>query len=114
VLETDRPRGTPDTVRDAPRPDEAQVGVDRGAVLAAPRARHEYALAYRATVDAVYARAALPPDGRQGGDSQAADTAGAKRPDMAERYPRPAAPGTAPRSPPLSSRTAGPEGNGPP
>jgi Papain fold toxin 1, glutamine deamidase len=87
VLETDRSRDTPDTARDAPRPEETQVSADRGAVLADAPVRREYTLAYRATVDAVYARAALHPDGRQGGDSRAADSAEAKRPDMAERYP---------------------------
>jgi hypothetical protein len=87
VLETDRSRDTPGTARDVPKLEETQVSADRGAVLADARVRCECALAYRATVDAVYARAALHADGRKGGDSQAADATEAKRPDMAERYP---------------------------
>jgi hypothetical protein len=83
MLGTDRPGDAPDAVPEARRPD----GADRGAVLAEARTRREYALAYRATVDAVYARAALAPGARQVGGSQPAGTAGPERPDMADRYP---------------------------
>jgi hypothetical protein len=81
------PRDAPDAVPDAPRPEGTGASADRGAVLADARPRQEYALAYRATVDAVYASAALHADARRADDSQSADAAGAKRPDMAERYP---------------------------
>jgi hypothetical protein len=55
----DRPRDDPDATPDAPRAAGTAAGADRGAVLAGARTRQEHALAYRATVDAVYARAAL-------------------------------------------------------
>jgi hypothetical protein len=45
-----------DGAPDAPEPESA-AGADWGTVLTDARIRREYALAYRATVDAVYARA---------------------------------------------------------
>ena len=47
---------TPDAAPDARGPVSA-AGADRGTVLTDTRTRQEYALAYRATVDAIYARA---------------------------------------------------------
>ena len=99
----DRPRDSPDTALDAARSQSTAADDDgRGAVLAGARERQECALAYRATVDAVYARAAARQDGDgqagQAADMRAADAqaADARRPDMAERYPgrytRPAGP----------------------
>jgi Papain fold toxin 1, glutamine deamidase len=85
MLGTDRPHDAPDAVPEARRPEGE--GADRAAVLADARPRHEYALAYRATVDAVYAKAEPHTDARRPGDSQPPDTAGPKRPDMAEKHP---------------------------
>ena len=90
MLGIDRPgddRGCLQRGLDAPLP-EAPVPVRTGAtVLTDARASQEYALAYRATVDAVYAKAALHAAAVRAGDDQPSDTAEAKRPDMAERYP---------------------------
>jgi hypothetical protein len=52
----DAPDAGPDGAPDAPQPVSA-AGADRGAVLADARTRQEYDLAYRATVDAIYASA---------------------------------------------------------
>jgi Papain fold toxin 1, glutamine deamidase len=90
MLETDRSQDGRDTAVDTPSPPSTPVGRDRGAALADAGVRREYALAYRATVDAAYAEHAgrrPDADARRGAGSQAADTAGTQRPDMAERYP---------------------------
>jgi hypothetical protein len=92
----DRPGDDPDAAPDVPRPEGAAASAYRGAVLADACTRREYALAYRATVDAVYAKAALHADALRAGDHQPADTAVAKRPDMAERYPNRYAPSADP------------------
>lgn len=52
-------RDGPDAIPDVPRLEGAAAGVGRGTILAEARARRECALAYRATVDAVYAEAEL-------------------------------------------------------
>lgn len=61
---TDRLRDALDAAPEAPPPEGTAAGAGRGAVLADASTRKEYALAYRATVDAVYARAALHADAR--------------------------------------------------
>lgn len=55
----DAPDASPDRAPDAPRPADADraAGPDRGVVLTDVRVRREYALAYRAKVNAVYAAA---------------------------------------------------------
>lgn len=83
----DRPGDGPDATTGRPRTESAAPGPDRGDVLTDARSRRECALAYRATIEAVYAAAGLDVGTRQAGDDQAADGTAAKRPDMAERYP---------------------------
>jgi hypothetical protein len=61
---TDRPRDAPDAAPDAPQPEGTAAGAGPGTVLTDARTRQEHALAYRATVDAVYAKAALHADAR--------------------------------------------------
>ena len=56
MLETGRSRDNPGTACDAPGPEETQASADRGAVRTDARVRHEYALAYRATVHGVSGR----------------------------------------------------------
>ena len=53
--EIDRSQDGRDAAVDAPSPESAPVGRDRGAALADAGTRREHALAYRATVDAAYA-----------------------------------------------------------
>jgi hypothetical protein len=92
MLETDRSQDGRDTAVDTPSPESAPAGRDRGAALADPGIRREYALAYRATVDAAYAEHAgrrPDADARRGADSRDADTAGTERPDRAEGIPSP-------------------------
>jgi hypothetical protein len=91
---TDRAGDGPDAIPDVPRRETA-AGVDRGTILTEARARREFALAYRATVDAVYAQAELDAGARRPGDSQAADCTAAKRPDTAANGTGPAARGPA-------------------
>jgi Papain fold toxin 1, glutamine deamidase len=83
----DRGTDAPDVAPDAPRPESPTAAAGRGAVLADALARRECALAYRATVDAVLARAAPDPGTRPDGNSHAPDRSATRRPDMAERYP---------------------------
>jgi hypothetical protein len=83
----DRPHQVPETAPDGREPGGREASAARGAVLATPSARHEYALAYRATVEAVYTEAALSAGARRGGGRPSADDAEAARPVMAERYP---------------------------
>jgi Papain fold toxin 1, glutamine deamidase len=90
---TDRPPGHPDAAPDARTPEGAATRQDRGAIADAGT-RRECALAYRVTVDAVYAgatRAAAPEAAKPASAIEAA-----RRPDMAERhqdrYTRPADP----------------------
>ena len=91
MLGMDRPwddqRDASDGVPDTPRPESTVTSADRGRLLADARTRQEYALAYRATVDAVYAKAALHAAAHRAGDDQSSDTAEAKRPEIADRYP---------------------------
>ena len=82
----DRLRDGPDAVPGIERSESAVTGRDRG-VLAEAGARRECALAYRATVEAVYAETGRATGASRAGDSQAAESAAASRPDMAERYP---------------------------
>ena len=90
----DRAGDGPDPIPDVPRRETAG-GVDRATILTEARARREFALAYRATVDAVYAQAELDAGARRPGDSQAADCTAAKRPDPAVNGTGPAARGPA-------------------
>lgn len=87
----DRPwddqRDTSDGAPDTPRPESAVPSAGRGHVLTDARTRQEYALAHRATVDAVYAKAALQAAALRSSDDQPPETAEAGRPDMADRYP---------------------------
>jgi hypothetical protein len=53
----DRPGDGPATTPDVPQRESAAIGVDREVILTEARDRRECALAYRATVDAVYAEA---------------------------------------------------------
>ena len=78
----DRAGDGPDAIPDMPRRESAAAGVGRGTILAEARTRREYALACRATLDAVYAKAELDAGARRPGDSQAADYTAAKRPDI--------------------------------
>jgi hypothetical protein len=59
----------------------------RGHFLTDAQTRQECALAYRATVNVVYAKAALHAAAIRAGDDQSSDTAEAERPDMADRHP---------------------------
>jgi hypothetical protein len=61
---TGRAGDGPDAIPDEPR-HETAVGVDRGTILTQACARRECALAYRATVDAVYAEAELDAGARR-------------------------------------------------
>jgi hypothetical protein len=79
----DQPAQGPDSAPDAPRPGHRETSAARGTVLADGSLRREYALAYRATVEAVYAQAGRDAETRQGGDVPSA----AARPSMAGRYP---------------------------
>jgi hypothetical protein len=81
---TDPAGDGPDAIPDVPR---------RETILTEARARREFALAYRAAVDAVYAEAELGAGARRPGDSQAADYTAAKRPDTAANGTGPAARG---------------------
>jgi hypothetical protein len=91
MLGMDRPRddqrdvsdGAPDT----PRSESTVLSAGRGHFLTDARTRQECALAYRATVDAVYAKAALHATALRAGDDQSSGTAEAERPDMADRHP---------------------------
>jgi Papain fold toxin 1, glutamine deamidase len=85
MLELDRSQDGRDAAVDTPSPESTPVDRDRGGALANAGIRGNYALAYRATVDAAYAEYAgrrPDADARRG-----ADLTGANRPDMAERYP---------------------------
>jgi hypothetical protein len=81
-----------DAIPDVPRRETA-AEVGRGTILTEARARREFALAYRAAVDAVYAEAELDAGARRPGDSQAADCTAAKWPDTAANGTGPAARG---------------------
>ncbi len=72
----DRAGDSLDAIPDVPRRETA-AEVDRGTILTEARARREFALAYRATVDAVYAQAELDAGARRPGDSQVTDYAAA-------------------------------------
>ena len=82
---TGRAGDGPDAIPDVPRRETA-AGVDRGTILTEARARRECALAYRATVDAVYAEAGLDAGACRPGDSQAADYTAAKRRISQQRH----------------------------
>jgi hypothetical protein len=90
MLATDRP-GNDDlevpAAPDAPQPEGGESSPDRGAVLTDARLRQEYALAYRAKVDAVYGRAE-PEVVRGSADQPEA------RPNFAEKYCADYAPAT--------------------
>jgi len=83
----DRAGDSPDASGDVPRRESAAAGVDHGTVLTEAPARRECALAYRATVEAVYEEAGRDAVARRPADSQAAGNPVLERPDMAERYP---------------------------
>lgn len=91
MLGMDRPRDdqrdASDGASDTPRPENTVPSEDRGHLLADARTKQECALAYRATVDAAYAKAALHAAALRAGDHQSSDTAEAERPDMADRHP---------------------------
>jgi hypothetical protein len=79
--------GPQDLTVEPQRPESSATGPDRG-VLADADARRRHALAYRATVDAVYAGAATEARRLPGGVSRGAGgTETAQRPGKAERYP---------------------------
>ena len=84
---TGGPRDAPDTVLDVPRLEANGASTDRGTVLADDRIRQDYVLAYRAAVEAVYARATPHADAHPGDSAKPAGTGPVKRPDIAERYP---------------------------
>jgi hypothetical protein len=75
--------GTPDT----PRTESTVPSAGRGQFLADGQTRQECALAYRATVDAVYAKAPLHATVLRAGDDQSSGPAEAERPNMADRHP---------------------------
>ena len=79
----DRAGDGPDASGDVPRRESAAAGVDHGTVLVEARARRECALAYRATVQAVYEEAGRDVAARRPSDSQAAGNPVSERPDMA-------------------------------
>jgi hypothetical protein len=79
----DASNGAPDTAR----PESTVPSAGRGHFLTDARTRQECAPAYRATVDAVYAKAALHAAALRAGDDQSSDSAEAERPDMADRHP---------------------------
>jgi hypothetical protein len=84
----DRPGDGPDAFPGMRRAESAAAGTERATALAGVGSRRECALAYRATVEAVYAEAGLDAGAtRSPGDGQGANGAAASRPDMAERYP---------------------------
>ena len=83
----DHQRDASDGAPDTPRPESTAPSAGRGHVLTDARTRQEHALAYRATVEAVYAKAVPDAVALRAGDDQSSDTAEAKRPDMADRHP---------------------------
>ena len=87
---TGRAAARPDAVTDGPRRETA-AGVECGTVLTDAHARRECALAYRATVDAVYAEAELGAGARWPGDGQAVGYPAVMRPGItiAATAPRP-------------------------
>ncbi len=82
----DRLRDGPDAVSGMERSESAVAGRDRG-VLAEAGTRRECALAYRATVEAVYAETGRLTGSSRAGVGKATESATASRSDMAERYP---------------------------
>jgi hypothetical protein len=72
---------------------QAPAAPDRGTILTQAWARRECALAYRATVDAVYAEAELDAGARRPGDNQTAEYTAARRADIAANGTGPGKPG---------------------
>ncbi|MGH9100890.1 MAG: toxin glutamine deamidase domain-containing protein [Acidimicrobiales bacterium] len=87
----DRPwddqQGASDAAPDTPRPEGTVPGASRGDLLTDARTRQESALAYRARVDEVYAKAALHAPVLRAGDDQSPDTTEAERPNIADKHP---------------------------
>jgi len=84
----DRAGDGPDAISDVLRRENAAAGVDGRTVLADARARRERALAYRATVYAVYAKAGFDAAGRSS-DGHTGGNPAVGRLDLAEQYPDP-------------------------
>ena len=80
MLGMDRPLDDQRDAPDTPHVKDDAASPDRGTVLIDARTRREYALAYRATVDAVYERAEL--EASRGNADQSDE-----RPSIVDKYP---------------------------